>query len=85
MFNKVEQKSVSRKTICRKNPKGRKEYYVLFDLKNSQDAHTYYIVDTSSGEFKKTSDIVDFMTSNNFQFMRDSSDGLEMGEDDITK
>lgn len=85
MFNKREQKNISRRTICKKNSKGRKDYYILFDLKNSQDAHTYYVIDTSSGEYKKTSDIVDFMTSNNFQFIRDSSDELEMGEDDISK
>ena len=57
----------------------------MFDLKNSQGSHTYYIVNPSSGEYTKTTDIVDFMTSNNFQFMRDTCEELEIGEDDIAK
>ncbi len=80
MFNKNEQKNLSRKTICKKNEKGRKDYFVLFDLKSSQDHHTYYIID-SSGNYNKTTDIVDFMSSNDFQFIRDSSDELELGDD----
>lgn len=83
MFNRTEQKNISRRTICKKNEKGRRDYFVLFDFKNSQDYHTYYIVD-SSGKYNKTTDIVEFMSSNDFQFIKDSSDELELG-DDITK
>lgn len=65
--------------------KRKKDYYILFDLRNSQDAHTFYIVNPSSGEYNKTTNIVEYMTSNNFQFMRDCADELELGEDDVTK
>ncbi len=85
MFNRIEKKNIARRTICKKNSKGRKEYYILFDLKNYQDAHTYYIIDPFSGEYNKTSDIVEFMTSNDFQFMHDSLDELELGEEDMSK
>lgn len=85
LFSKIEQKNISRKTICKKNENGRKDYFVLFDLKSSQDYHTYYIVNTFSGNYKKTTDIVDFMSSNNFQFIKDSLNEIELGENDITK
>ncbi len=81
IFNKHEQKLVTRRTVCKINStKRKKDYYVLFDIKNSQNAHVYYFINPSSGEYNKTTDIVEYMSSNNFQFMRDCPGELELGE-----